>query len=316
VSASAGAGTGTNRVVEFRRWLGSICAATCRRNQTTVIKGESSPALECPLTKAPDGIVSREGGRLAGQTNDRWCHDSVVRAQHERLLRATSLGHRRCRKVPAGTGRNNPKPGWHFRSGASGAGTHRIEVRPTGHPRGRTSPACGRQPETRRFDQTAGQRQEGQVGREVRSAAWEGKPLKGKPHRRHRRETKPEGCRAEQSARRLRKPVGAAQPGQANPVLVAARYLMRQRGQEPHEGSRFARRSTVGQTLERSESPREDETVFQAPDPGATANTSKIGSQDQGHGGWFQPMGTYRLFGNTLKDKSTAREEEFTQRWV
>lgn len=146
----------------------------------------------------------------------------VSSGAHERLRRATSLGHRRCRKVPAGTGRNNPTPGRHPRSGASGAGTHRIDVGPTGSPRGRMSPACGRQPETRRFGQPAVQRQEGKIDREVRSAAWEGKPLKEKPHRRHRRETKSDGCREEQSARRLRKPEGAAQPGQASPVLVAS----------------------------------------------------------------------------------------------
>ena len=222
VSASVGAGTGSGGVVEVRRWLGSICAATCLRSQTPVIKGETSPTLECPITKAPDGVVSREGGRLAGQTNDRWCHESVVRAHYERLLRARPLGHHRYRKVPVETGRTNPKPGRHSRSGASGAGTHRIDVGPTGSPRGRMSPACGRRPETRRFDQPAAQRQEGQIDREVRSAAWEGKPLKAKPHRRHRRETKPEGCREEQRARRLRKPVGAAQPGMASPVLVAS----------------------------------------------------------------------------------------------
>jgi hypothetical protein len=146
----------------------------------------------------------------------------VSSGMHERLRRATSLGHRRCRKVPAGTGRKNPKPGRHSRSGASGAGTHRNDVGSTGLSRRRMLPACGRQPETRRFDPPAEQRQEGKIDREVRSAAWEGKPLKEKPHRRHRRETESEGCREEQRARRLRKPVGAAQPGQVSPVLVAS----------------------------------------------------------------------------------------------
>jgi hypothetical protein len=79
VSASAGAETLSDCVVEVRRWLRSNCAATCRRSQTTVVKGESSPALECPITRTPDGIISRERGRLAGQTNDRWCHEGVVR---------------------------------------------------------------------------------------------------------------------------------------------------------------------------------------------------------------------------------------------
>ena len=35
------------------------------------------------------------------------------------------------------------------------------------------------------------------------------------------------GCRAEQSVKRLRKPEGAAQPEVVDPVLVAARYLIR-----------------------------------------------------------------------------------------
>lgn len=78
-SASAGAQTGSDCVVEVRRWLGSIRAATCLRGQTTVVKGETSPALECPITRTPDGIVSRKRGRLAGQTDDRWCHEGVVR---------------------------------------------------------------------------------------------------------------------------------------------------------------------------------------------------------------------------------------------
>lgn len=165
----------------------------------------------------------QSGGRSACRPNERPMVSRRCRQDaHERLRRARPLGHHRYRKVPVETERTNPKPGRHSRSGASGAGTHRIDVGPTGSPRGRMSPACGRRPETRRFDQPAVQRQEGQIDREVRSAAWEGKPLKAKPHRRHRRETKPEGCREEQRARRLRKPVGAAQPGMASPVLVAS----------------------------------------------------------------------------------------------
>jgi hypothetical protein len=161
----------------------------------------------------------QSGGRSACRPNERPMVSRRCRQDaRERLRRATSLGHRRCRKVPATTERNSPTPGRHSRSGASGAGTRRIDVGPIGSPRGRMSPACGRRPETRRFDQPAAQRQEGQIDREARSAAWEGKPLKEKPQRRHRRETKSDGCREEQRARRLRKPVGAAQPGAANPV--------------------------------------------------------------------------------------------------
>ena len=48
-----------------------------------------------------------------------------------------------------------------------------------------------------------------------------------KAHERHRHETRPEGSRAEQSVKRLREPEGAAQPGEVNPVWVAARFLVR-----------------------------------------------------------------------------------------
>jgi uncharacterized membrane protein len=49
--------------------------------------------------------------------------------------------------------------------------------------------------------------------------------LKGEPHERHRRETKPDGFREEQSVKGLRKPEGVAQPGMVSPVLVASRYF-------------------------------------------------------------------------------------------
>lgn len=89
-------------------------------------------------------------------------------------------------------------------------------------------------------------------------------PLKGETHGRYRRETKPEGFREEQGARRLRKPEGAAQPGEANPVQVASRCLKRRRVNQPHEGSVVRRRpvsghravwrNTVDHTLERNPS--------------------------------------------------------------
>jgi hypothetical protein len=66
-------------------------------------------------------------------------------------------------------------------------------------------------------------------------AVREGKPLKGEPQERRRCETEPAGSRGEQGVRRLRKPGGAAQPGEANPVQVAPRHLMRCRGERPHE---------------------------------------------------------------------------------
>jgi hypothetical protein len=60
--------------------------------------------------------------------------------------------------------------------------------------------------------------------REVGSATGEGKPLKVKAQGRDRHETRPEGLRVEQSVKRSRKPEGAAQPGEASPVQVAARF--------------------------------------------------------------------------------------------
>jgi hypothetical protein len=60
--------------------------------------------------------------------------------------------------------------------------------------------------------------------RKVMPATREGKPLKVEAQWRHRHETRPEGLRVEQSVKRLRKPEGAAQPGEANPVLVATRF--------------------------------------------------------------------------------------------
>jgi hypothetical protein len=66
-------------------------------------------------------------------------------------------------------------------------------------------------------------------------AVREGKPLKGEPQECRRCETEPTGLRGEQGVRRLRKPGDAAQPGQASPVLVAPRYLIRCRGEEPQE---------------------------------------------------------------------------------
>jgi len=58
----------------------------------------------------------------------------------------------------------------------------------------------------------------------VSTAYEEGKPLKVKAQGRYRRETEPERSRMEQSVRRLRKPGGAAQPGEANQVQVAIRF--------------------------------------------------------------------------------------------
>jgi hypothetical protein len=67
-------------------------------------------------------------------------------------------------------------------------------------------------------------------------ATGEGKPLKAKAQGRYWHETRPDRLRAEQSAKRLRKPEGAAQPGEANPVLVAARFCKRRRAPNPKGG--------------------------------------------------------------------------------
>jgi hypothetical protein len=63
-----------------------------------------------------------------------------------------------------------------------------------------------------------------------------GKPLKGKAQGRYRYETEPEGPRKERDAKRLGKPEGVAQPGEANPVQVAFRSFTRRRATKPYEG--------------------------------------------------------------------------------
>jgi hypothetical protein len=60
--------------------------------------------------------------------------------------------------------------------------------------------------------------------RKTGSATGEGKPLKAEAQGRHRHETRPEGLRVEQRVKRMTNPEGAAQPGEASPVLVAARF--------------------------------------------------------------------------------------------
>jgi hypothetical protein len=59
---------------------------------------------------------------------------------------------------------------------------------------------------------------EGRSRREAGLATGEGKPLKTEAQGRYRHETRPDRLQAEQSVKRLRKPEGAAQPGEANPV--------------------------------------------------------------------------------------------------
>jgi hypothetical protein len=104
-----------------------------------------------------------------------------------------------------------------------------------------------------------------QVGRLCRQRR-RNKPLKGKPHGCHRFEIESEGLREERSVKGLRKPVGAAQPGEASPVLVASRCLKRRRGEKPHEGDCIAvvRRGSYSAA---GRSSREDGTVRSRVEP-------------------------------------------------
>jgi hypothetical protein len=77
------------------------------------------------------------------------------------------------------------------------------------------------------------ERQEGQGMPRGIPAPGRKEPLEGKPQERRRYETRPAGSRAEEGVKGLRKPEDAAQPGQASPAPVAARYLMRCRGRNP-----------------------------------------------------------------------------------
>jgi hypothetical protein len=142
---------------------------------------------------------------------------------------------------------------------------------------GSSDPPQGtRRPRRRPSARSAGNVRKGRMAERPCRLRGRNEPLKGETHGRYRRETKPEGFREEQGARRLRKPEGAAQPGEASPVQVASRYLMRRRVNQPHEGSvvrrrlvsgrRAARRNTVDHTLERSPSSREDGKVLRVPD--------------------------------------------------
>ena len=67
-------------------------------------------------------------------------------------------------------------------------------------------------------------------------ATGRGNPLKAETQGRYRHEIGPEKLRAERSVRRLRKPEGVAQPGEANPVWVAACCRKRRRVENLMEG--------------------------------------------------------------------------------
>jgi hypothetical protein len=78
------------------------------------------------------------------------------------------------------------------------------------------------------------QRQEGQAASKDAAAIGRGNPLKAEAQGRYRHETRPEGTRRNESVKRSRKPEGAAQPGEANPVQVAASFRKRRRAAKPH----------------------------------------------------------------------------------
>jgi hypothetical protein len=96
----------------------------------------------------------------------------------------------------------------------------------------------GKEPSWQTTNSTIENGTEGRSRREAEPATGEGKPLKVKTQGRYRHETRPERLRAEQSVKRLRKPEGAAQPGEASPVLVAARFCKRRRVRNSMKGGR------------------------------------------------------------------------------
>jgi hypothetical protein len=99
-----------------------------------------------------------------------------------------------------------------------------------------SKPGLGKEPSWQTPNPAIHNGKEGRFRREAELATGEGKPLKAKTQGRYRHETRPERLRAEQSVKRLRKPEGAAQPGEAIPVLVAARFCKRRRETDPKKG--------------------------------------------------------------------------------
>jgi len=99
-----------------------------------------------------------------------------------------------------------------------------------------SKPGLGEKPSWQTSSPTIHNGTEGRLRRESESATGEGKPLKAKAHGRYRHETRPDRSQAEQRVKRLRKPEGAAQPGEANSVLVAACFCKRRRVQNAMEG--------------------------------------------------------------------------------
>lgn len=86
----------------------------------------------------------------------------------------------------------------------------------------------------------------GSPGREVRAATGGGKPLKTTSPRVSPARNKAGRIVAEQSVKGLRKPEGAAQPGEASPAQVAARHLERRRAPKPQGGGYASTCRSVG----------------------------------------------------------------------
>jgi hypothetical protein len=234
-------------------------------------------------------MVSRSLIRLS--TAPSRCDSSALRAG----MHATNRG-------PRATGRDvRTNPGWHgTRAGSSGAGK-------SGTTPGRWVLA---------LRPTFGKRQEGLAHREVLPATWEGKPLKGKPHRRYRHETGPEGSREEQGVKRLRKPVDAAQPGEASLVWVASRYLMRHRGENLMRGVASATIHRGSYSAVEPKSMRGCAGVSRTWHQERSYTPQRSVRKTKAKEGGSNQAGSRRPFGKTLKDRQTTREEGCTQRWV
>jgi hypothetical protein len=99
-----------------------------------------------------------------------------------------------------------------------------------------SKPGLGKEPSWQTSNPVINNGMEGKLRREPGFATGEGKPLKAKAQGRYRHETRPGRMRAEQRVKRLRKPEGAAQPGEVNPVLVAACSCKRRRVKNAMEG--------------------------------------------------------------------------------
>lgn len=157
---------------------------------------------------------------------DRWGTNPGGLKTQERIGSSRATNHRRPDERIPGQVRT---PEGAFESSVARAGPAAIFGQPNRHARqqvaARTWAQCsspGRSWFHLRMDEAARQAANdsptktsggaGGVERHGRPAGGE-KPLKGEPHERYRRETKPEGIREEESVKGLRKPVGVAQPG-------------------------------------------------------------------------------------------------------